>query len=131
VIALRWPKACFSCGIDMPDDADSKFAILGEFYVDKKKTKGDKRHTQVLLKVPGFFYRCDECTQRIERMVRDRSSTIEILNLLETLQESPWMVYIGLEKSGCIKVPEGPFKEKLQRANPDACIKKNDVLKVG
>ena len=106
VIALRWPKACLSCG------------------VDKKTTRQDKRHTQVLLKLPGFFYMCDECESVIDAAVKAPPKNQE--KLVETLQESPWMEFIEVEKSGHVKLPDGLFKEKLQEANPDAIFKTKD-----
>ena len=33
------------------------------------------------------------------------------------------MEFIEVEKSGHVKVPDGLFKEKLQRVNPDAWLK--------
>lgn len=120
VIALRWPKACLSCGIDTPD-ADSRHAIVGLFHVDKKTTRGDKRHTQVLLKLPGFFYMCEKCMSVIDTAARAPSKNTK--KLVETLQESPWMEFIELEKSGHVIAPDGLFKEKLQSANPTARFK--------
>ena len=121
VIALRWPKACLSCGIDMPSSSDPQHAIVGLFHVDKRTTRDDKRHTQVLLKLPGFFYMCDDCTMVIDSAVNDPPKNHE--KLVETLRESPWMEFIELEKSGIVKLPDGLFKEKLQSANPDAWLK--------
>ncbi len=121
VIALRWPKACLSCGVDMPMNADPRHAIVGLFHVDKKASRADKRHTQVLVKLPGFFYICDECTLVIDSAVDNPPKNPE--KLAETLQESPWMEFIELEKSGHVKLPDGLFKEKLQDANPDAWFK--------
>ena len=71
VIALRWPKACISCGTDMPQTADSRHAIVGLFHVDKKTIRGDKRHTQVLVKLPGLFYMCEECTTVIATAAKE------------------------------------------------------------
>ncbi len=121
VIALRWPKACLSCGTDMPKTADPRHAIVGKFHVDKKTSRGDRRHTQVLVKLPGFFYMCEECSQVIDSAVDNPPKNLE--KLAETLRESPWMEFIEVEKSGHVKLPDGLFKEKLQDANPDAWLK--------
>lgn len=121
VIALRWPKACLSCGIDTPDTLDPRHAIVGLFHVDKKTSRRDKRHTQVLLKLPGFFYICEECTSAIDTAARAPLKNTR--KLIETLQESPWMEFIELEKSGYVLLPDGLFKEKLQSANPTARFK--------
>jgi len=120
VIALRWPKACLSCGSDTPD-ADSRHAIVGLFHVDKKTSRSDKRHTQVLLKLPGFFYMCDECTSVIDSAINARPKNLD--KLVQTLHESPWMEFIELEKSGYVILPDSLFKEKLQSANPTARFK--------
>ena len=130
VIALRWPKACLSCGSDLPSTSDGQHAIVGLFHVDKKTTRDDKRHTQVLLKLPGFFYMCDECTTVIDTAVEAPPKNHE--KLVETLHESPWMEFIELEKSGLVKLPEGLFKDKLQSANPDGLFKtkKNPMNKL-
>jgi hypothetical protein len=124
VIALRWPKACLACGVDMPETADSHHGIIGLFYVDKKTTRGDKRHTQVLVKLPGYFYMCEECSTVIDAAVEQPPKNLE--QLVETLHESPWMEFIRVEKTGHIRVPDGLFKEKLQEANPDAWLKTKD-----
>lgn len=124
VIALRWPKACLSCGIDTSASVDSRHAIVGLFHVDKKTSRGDKRHTQVLLKLPGFFYMCDECTNVLDT-ASDISSK-KTKKLVETLHDSPWMEFIELEKSGQIILPDGLFKEKLQSANPTARFKSKE-----
>ncbi len=133
VIALRWPKACLSCGTDMPKTADPRHAIVGMFHVDKKTSRGDKRHTQVLVKLPGFFYMCKDCTVVIDSAVDNPPKNLE--KLVETLQENPWMEFIELEKSGHVKLPDGLFKEKLQEANPDAWFKTKEnpmtILKHG
>ena len=130
VIALRWPKACLSCGIDMPSESDPQSAIVGLFHVDKKTTRGDKRHTQVLLKLPGFFYMCKACSTTINEAALNPPKNHE--KLVETLQESPWMEFIELEKSGHVILPEGLFKEKLQAANTEAWFKtkKNPMIKL-
>ena len=130
VIALRWPKACLSCGSEMSAKSDAQHAIVGLFHVDRKTTRDDKRHTQVLLKLPGFFYMCDECSLVIEGAVVNPPKNHE--KLVETLHESPWMEFIELEKSGHVILPDGPFKEKLQEVNPDAWFKtkKNPMVKL-
>lgn len=121
VIALRWPKACLSCGIDMPEHTSPRHAIVGMFHVDKKTSRGDRRHTQVLVKLPGFFYMCEDCTKVIDSAVENPPKNYE--KFVKTLQESPWMEFIEAEKSGHVRLPEGLFKEKLQEANPDAWLK--------
>ena len=129
VIVLRWPKACLSCGTDIPQTVDSRHAIVGMFHVDKKTSRGDKRHTQVLVKLPGFFYMCEKCAMVIDIAVKEPPKNLE--KLVETLQESPWMEFIELEKSGYVKLPDGLFKEKLQNANPGAWFKtKNSPMTV-
>jgi len=105
----------------MPLDADPRHAIVGKFHVDKNTTRGDKRHTQVLIKLPGFFYMCQDCTSVIDVAVKSPPKNLE--NIVKTLQESPWMEFIELEKSGHIKLPDGLFKEKLKDANPDVRLK--------
>ncbi len=133
VVALRWPKACLSCGADVPETAHPRHAIIGKFHVDRKTTRKDRRHTQVLVKLPGFFYVCEECTLEIESAVKDPPKNLT--KLVETLHESPWMEFIEVEKSGHIKLPDGMFKEKLQKLNPDAWFKKKEnpktILKRG
>jgi hypothetical protein len=124
VIALRWPKACLSCGADVPETAHPRHAIIGKFHVDKKTFRGDKRHTQVLVKLPGFFYMCEECAQDIESAFKDPPKNLE--KLAETLRESPWMEFIEVEKSGHVRLPDGLFKEKLQVANPDGWFRKKE-----
>lgn len=121
VIALRWPKACLSCGTNMLETAHPRHAIIGEFYVDRKTTRNDRRHTQVLVKLPGLFYMCEDCTSVINAAVNKPPKNLE--KLVVTLQESPWMEFIEVEKSGHVKLPDGVFKEKLQNANPDALLK--------
>ncbi len=121
VIALRWPKACLSCGTDVPLSAHPRHAILGLFHVNKKTTRGDKRHTQVLVKLPGFFYMCEECRAVIDNAVKNPPRGVE--KLVKALQENPWMEFIEVEKSGHIKIHDGPFKEKLQDENPEAWFK--------
>lgn len=122
VIALRWPKACLSCGVDTT--TDPRHGIIGMFHVDKKTTRGDRRHTQVLVKLPGFFYMCKECTSVIDTATKQPPKNLE--KLVESLRESPWMEFIEVEKSGHVKLPDGVFKEKLQDANPDAWFKSKD-----
>ncbi len=105
----------------MPKTAVPRHAIIGLFHVDKKTSRADKRHTQVLVKLPGLFYMCDECTLVIDYVVDNPPKNLE--KLAVTLQESPWMEFIEVEKSGYVKLPAGLFKEKLQTANPDAWLK--------
>lgn len=116
VIALRWPKACLFCGNDIPDDKDSTYAIVGMFHVEKQ--------TQILVKLPGFFYRCEECTIEITSYIdnprkKQRSSD----KLAKNLLECPWTVFIELGKNGDVRIPDGVFKKKLQLKNPDAQFK--------
>ncbi len=114
----------------MPKTADPRHAIVGMFHVDKKTSRIDKRHTQVLVKLPGFFYMCKECSQVIDSAVDNPPKNHEKLS--ETLKESPWMEFIELEKSGSVKLHDGLFNEKLQSANPDAWLKskKNPMVKL-
>ncbi len=121
IIALRWPKACLSCGIDVPGTTDSRHGIIGLFHVDKKTTRDDRRHTQVLVKLPGFFYMCDDCSTVIAAAIKHPPKSLE--KLVTSLSESPWMEFIAVEKSGHVILPEGLFKEKLQSTNPDALLK--------
>jgi hypothetical protein len=121
VIALRWPKACLACGTDMPENTDPRHAIIGLFHVDKRTTRDDRRHTQVLVKLPGFFYMCTDCLGIIETAADAHPKNLK--KLLETLKESPWMEFIEVEKTGHVKLPDGLFKEKLKDANPDAWLK--------
>ncbi len=121
VVALRWPKACLSCGTDMPEDSLPQHGIVGKFHVDRKPSPGDKRHTQVLLKLPGFFYMCEDCILIIDSAVETSPKKLE--TLIENLQENPWMEFIELEITGHVKIPDGLFKEKLQATNPDAWLK--------
>ena len=123
VIALRWPKACLSCGVDVPH-LDPRHGIIGLFHVDKKTTRGDKRHTQVLLKLPGFFYVCEECSIVIETALKNPPRNLG--KLVEALHESPWVEFIEVEKSGHVGLPDGLFKEKLLKANPDAWLKRKE-----
>ena len=122
IVALRWPKACLSCGTDMPENINPQHAIVGKFHVDKKTTRNDKRHTQVLLKLPGFFYMCEDCSLIVDSASKNPPKGFE--KLIENLQENPWMEFIELEKTGHVKIPDGLFKEKLQTANPDAWFKR-------
>lgn len=124
VIALRWPKACLSCGVDVPQASDSRHGIIGLFHIDTKTTRSDRRHTQVLVKLPGFFYMCEECTTVIDAAV-DRPPK-NLGKLVEALHDSPWMEFIEVEKSGHVKLPDGQFKRKLQDANPDARFKNKE-----
>jgi hypothetical protein len=131
VIPLRWPKACLSCGVDVPPEAESRHGIIGLFYVDKKTTRKDKRHTQVLVKLPGFFYMCTDCSSLIDTIAANPPKKLD--KLIKTLQDSPWMEFIEVEKSGHVRLPDGTFKEKLQNANPEARFKSKqspmDLLK--
>ena len=124
VIALRWPKACLSCGTDVPENVDPRHAIVGKFYVDKKTTRNDRRHTQVLVKLPGFFYMCNSCTIVIESAVKNPPKNLE--KFVEVLNESPWMEFIEVETAGHVKLPDGLFKKKLQDENPEAMLKAKD-----
>jgi hypothetical protein len=76
---------------------------------------------------------CEECTLVIDSAVDTPPKNLE--KLAETLQESPWMEFIEVEKSGHVKLPYGLFKEKLQDANPDAWFKAKEnpmtILKHG
>ncbi|MHA2064996.1 MAG: hypothetical protein ACXABY_11535 [Candidatus Thorarchaeota archaeon] len=105
----------------MPNDSHPQHGIVGKFHVDTKTSRDDKRHTQVLLKLPGFFYVCEDCTLVIDSAVENPPRNLE--ELVENLKENPWMEFIQLEKSGEVKIPEGQFKEKLRAANPDARFK--------
>lgn len=124
VIALRWPRACLSCGVDVPANAYPRNAIVGLFHVDKKQSRGDRRETQVLLKLPGFFYICHSCSDEITSALEMPPKGLE--KLVENLDGSPWVEFIELEKSGHVKIPDGSFKEKLQCENPDAWLKPKD-----
>ncbi len=108
----------------MLETADPRHAIIGKFHVDKKTNRGDRRHTQVLVKLPGFFYVCEECTLDIESAIKDPPKNLE--KLVETLHDCPWMEFIEVEKSGHVKLPDGLFKEKLQNLNPNAWFKKKE-----
>ena len=121
IVALRWPKACLSCGADVPESNHHRHGIIGLFHVDKKTTRGDRRHTQVLVKLPGLFHMCEDCTAVIDTALKAPSKNLE--KLVETLHESPWMEFIEVEKSGHVKLPDGRFKQKLQHLNPDAWLK--------
>ena len=105
----------------MPETADSRHGIIGLFHVDKKTTRGDRRHTQVLVKLPGFFYMCGECSALIDAAVDQPPKNLE--KFAESLQESPWMEFIEVERTGHVRLPDGVFKEKLQSENPDAWLK--------
>lgn len=122
VIALRWPRACLSCGHDVPETVYPRHGIIGKFYVDKKTTLGDRRHTQVLIKLPGLFYMCEACASEIETAVKNPPTKLE--KMVETLHEGPWMEFIEVERSGHVRLPEGRFKERLESANPDGSFKK-------
>ena len=119
VVALRWPKACLCCGTDVEQDLEPLYAIVGKFHEEKQ--------TQVLVKLPGFFYMCNDCTVDIDSAVNHlQEKQDNLFKLAESLQVAPWTEFIELEKDGCIKIPEGVFKEKLQKANPDACTKSKE-----
>jgi hypothetical protein len=122
VIALRWPKACLSCGVDVSENVLPRHGIIGKFHVDKKTSRRDRRHTQVLIKLPGFFYMCEVCASEIETAFKNPPANLE--KFVETLHESPWMEFIEVEKSGHVRLPEGLFKERLESANPDGLFKK-------
>ena len=124
VVALRWPKACLACGVDVPGTCDSRRAVIGLFHVDKKTTRGDRQHTQVLVKLPGYFYICSDCTDLIERAAKSPPQGLE--KIVETLRESPWMIFLEVEKTGHVRLPDGLFKEKLQKMNPDGWFKTKD-----
>ncbi len=116
VIALRWPKACLSCGVDMRSDDDAQYAILGIFH--------DTKDTQILLKLAGYFYMCSECSDSIDRALSISSKKIQ--EFATKLKKHPWNVFIVLEKDGFIKMPDGVYQEKLKEANPEAVIKSID-----
>ena len=124
VIALRWPRACLSCGDDIPESVHPRHGIIGKFYVDKKTTRGDRRHTQVLVKLPGLFYMCEKCESEIKSAGKNPPEKLE--KFIETLHEGPWMEFIEVEKSGQVRLPDGRFKERLETANPDGLFKKKD-----
>jgi hypothetical protein len=105
----------------MQEDAHPQHGIVGKFHIDKKPSPGDKRHTQVLLKLPGFFYLCEDCTLVIDSAAKNPPRNLE--KLTENLKENPWMEFIDLEKTGELKIPEGKFKEKLEAANPGMKLK--------
>ena len=116
VVALRWPKACLSCGIEIPSHIHPRYAIVGMFHTVKQ--------TQVLVKMPGFFYMCNQCSTTVESALSEeyeKPPAIEKLAL--RLQESPWNEFIKLEKEGAVRIPLGLFREKLQNANPEAVIR--------
>ncbi|MGY5874989.1 MAG: hypothetical protein RTU30_04520 [Candidatus Thorarchaeota archaeon] len=113
VIALRWPKACLSCGTDVSLHVPRRYAIVGLFH--------DYKKTQVLVKLPGFFYICDDCTTVIDSAIDMNHDSLE--KVATNLKEHPWTEFIELGRDGHVKIPEGQFKEKLQNANPDAWIK--------
>jgi len=70
---------------------------------------------------------CEDCTSMIDASVESPPKNLE--KLVETLHESPWMEFIEVEKSGHVKLPDGPFKQKLQRLNPDAWLRtKSDPM---
>jgi hypothetical protein len=98
----------------MPEDSHPRYAIVGLFYVEK-------RDTQVLVKLPGYFYTCDTCSHEIASQIRapsEKPSKFEQLTL--NLKDNPWNEFIELTKNGVVKIPEGQFKSKLQKMNPSA-----------
>ncbi|MFW9920654.1 MAG: hypothetical protein ACFFED_13705 [Candidatus Thorarchaeota archaeon] len=113
VLAFRWPEACLSCGQMMLSDGKSRYAILGMFH--------EAKDTQILLKLAGFFYMCNRCEDEIEVAVDNPSRKISSLAM--KLREHPWNEFIALEKDGSVRVPEGPFRNKLSEMNPEAIIK--------
>ncbi|MHA1930179.1 MAG: hypothetical protein ACTSV2_16530 [Candidatus Thorarchaeota archaeon] len=116
VVSLRWPKACLSCGIDVSDEIKPRYAIVGMFHVIKK--------TQVLAKLPGFFYMCEKCQNEIDVAVAlssEKSTTYG--ELAKILNDNPWNEFIKLGKTGTVEIPEGLFRKKLQQENPDVVVK--------
>ncbi|MBD3408301.1 MAG: hypothetical protein GF411_19415 [Candidatus Lokiarchaeota archaeon] len=107
VIALRWPRACLLCGVKASDEDSPQYAILGEFYEEK--------NTQVLLKMPGFFFVCNGCTQTIQKSTEMGNSQ----ELAQKLMKHPWKAILKLEKNGTVNLPNGVFKNKLLQLNPD------------
>ena len=105
----------------MPENTDPRHGIIGLFHVDKKAARGEKRHTQVLVKLPGFFYICEECSAIIDAAANRPGKNVK--NLVKILHESPWMEFFEVEKTGHVKLPNGLFKEKLQELNPEAWLK--------
>lgn len=119
IISLRWPQACLSCGDDVPSHSDSRYAIVGMFHVVKQ--------TQVLIKLPGFFYFCEKCDNEIALAANNiEGNSQRYRKLIETLQDAPWNEFIELEKTGIVKIPDGKFKQKLQEVNPEAKFKAKD-----
>ena len=115
VIALRWPKACLLCGSDAVFENDARYAIVGNFYVQKK--------TQVLIKLPGFFYMCNECSAIIESVIEQfKDNNEKLVEIAVKLKEAPWNQILELERNGCIRLPEGEFKAKLSNINPEGCF---------
>lgn len=113
VIALRWPKACLSCGSDIASNVDARYAILGMFH--------DTKDTQILLKLAGFFYICDVCNAEFGQAQSHQSSRVR--QLAASLIERPWTEFIILEKDGVIVIPQGIFYDKLKEMNPDLVAK--------
>jgi len=119
IISLRWPQVCLACGNDIPSQLDYRYAIVGMFHVVKQ--------TQVLIKLPGFFYLCEKCDKQINAAAENSESKSEKeKKLIKNLQDAPWNEFIELEKTGVVKLPEGLFKQKLQEANPEAIFKAKD-----
>ncbi len=115
VIALRWPHACLSCGQDVSPHIDSRYAILGMFH--------ETKDTQILLKLAGFFYICEECDEEITEALSHPSD--KVVELARHLKEHPWNEFIHLEKDGTIRVPQGEFSKKLLKMNPEVDMKEN------
>ncbi len=113
VIALRWPKACLSCGVEVPSQINHRYAIVGLFH--------DIKQTKVLVKLPGFFYMCNECIMIIDNALEMNLSSLE--KLATDLKEHPWTEFIELGKDGHVKIPQGMFRQRLQEENPDAQFK--------
>lgn len=107
IIALRWPNACLSCGIEISDEISPQYAILGEFYEEKD--------TQVLIKMPGFFYICNDCIL----IISDAKMKDDSKELARKLEKHPWKEFLELERNGTLKLHEGEFKRKLQKLNPE------------
>lgn len=125
VIALRWPKACMSCGIDMPPNTEPAYVIIGRFYEIKK--------TQVLVKLPCIIYMCDTCLMETDLAM---SLSPEKLGKFEetakNLQSAPYNEFIESVKDGSVKIADDIFRMKLQKANPDAILKskKNPMIEL-
>ncbi len=127
IVALRWPKACLSCGTDISSDAHPMHGIVGLFHVDRKTTRGDRRHTQVLLKMPGLFHMCEICVGEVQTFLDSPSEKRrDHVEVATRLLESPWMEFFELEKTGVLRLPEGRFRDRLQELNPNAVLRSKD-----